>query len=58
MFDGAKRVLDGSAWWPGQPTSRPARSECKPTLQLQKVLEVINLLGLELVVIPKAARAL
>jgi y4mF family transcriptional regulator len=30
----------------------------KPTVQLQKVLDVMNLLGLELVVRPKAARAL
>ena len=30
----------------------------KPTVQLQKVLDVIDLLGLEVVVRPKAARAL
>ena len=29
----------------------------KPTVQLQKVLDVMDLLGLELVVRPKAARA-
>lgn len=30
----------------------------KPTLQLQKVLDVLDLLGLEVVVRPKAARSL
>jgi HTH-type transcriptional regulator / antitoxin HipB len=30
----------------------------KPTVQLQKVLDVMDLLGLEVVVRPKAARAL
>jgi HTH-type transcriptional regulator / antitoxin HipB len=30
----------------------------KPTLQLQKVLDVMSLLGLELIVRPKAARGL
>ena len=30
----------------------------KPTVQLQKVLQVLDLLGLELVVRPKATRAL
>lgn len=30
----------------------------KPTLQLQKVLDVIDLLGLEMVLRPKTARAL
>lgn len=30
----------------------------KPTLQLQKVLDVMDLLGLELIVRPKAARGL
>jgi HTH-type transcriptional regulator/antitoxin HipB len=30
----------------------------KPTVQLQKVLDIVDLLGLEVVVRPKAARAL